>query len=311
MNQHPDRDQHACDVGHHPTRVGYDRQRRMLDSRPFFLEVAALIERLVGEPERVVHPNRFLFIDVPRRILDEDRRCVVAGRCRPEIVLLAHVLQAETVRLVESLRPQGQFEGLVPDADLVGLAAPRQQHADQIGANRLVADAVGQGDIGRGHVDLAVRIRAAARLFRLGEPFHSQPGRREILVTRRGRSQVRVLQHVPDLDAERKFRQVDRVVGLDHRPRNRRDTVFTRLRLVDHRQLECANVVDERGGLALFNVHLRFDRGHRDVQFVEHHQADPRMQQHDARSLAEDDPTPGHQCGRCDSPLGQLPEDSH
>ena len=283
----------------------------MLDSRPFFLEVAALIERLVGEPEWVVHPDRFLFIDVPRCILDEDRRRVVARRCRSEIVLFAHVLQAEMKRLVESLRPQGQFEGLVSDADLVGLMTHRQQHADQIGSDRLVAGAVGQGDIGCGHVDLAVRIRAAARLLRLGEPFHPQPGGREILVARRGRSQVRVVQYVPDLDAERKLGQIDRFVGLDHRPRNRRDTLFTRLRFVDHRQLERANVVDERGRLALFQVHLSFNRRQRDVQFVEHHQANPRMQQHDARSFAETHPAPGHQRGRRESPLGQLPEDSH
>ena len=94
------------------------------------------------------------------------------------------------------------------------------------------------------------------------------------------------------------------------RTRDHHDAILLRVALVGHSQFVGANVVDVAAGLALFEVHLRFDRRQRDVQFVVHHQGNARVQQHDPRPLLKDHPTSRQQRRTSERRLSQLPQNA-
>ena len=72
MRQHTDGDQHAGDVGHHPACIRNDRKRCSFTQ--FIALVVALVERFLGESQRIVHPDRFFLLsDISCCIVDKHR----------------------------------------------------------------------------------------------------------------------------------------------------------------------------------------------------------------------------------------------
>ena len=72
MCQHSDADKHATDIRHHPAGIGNYGKRRVLGSGTRVAVIAALIKGLIGEPQRVIHPDRLVFIDISSGIANVD-----------------------------------------------------------------------------------------------------------------------------------------------------------------------------------------------------------------------------------------------
>ena len=127
-------------------------------SAVFASVIAALIERFVGKSQRVVHPDGLFFIDAARRIGDGNRRGVTLGGTGPDVVFRTDIIQREAVVLVITLRTETEFVNLVAHAHGVGLTAHRQQHSDEVRAERLTIRARLERHIRSSHIDLAVGV---------------------------------------------------------------------------------------------------------------------------------------------------------
>ena len=105
MEEHSRHDDHASDVRNHPTRILHDRQRG--DLGPVAVpRIAALVKRLARVPQRVVHPDDGIAIDVAAFVDQADFRPVILRCRRADVMLGADIFQRDGVRLVDPLRPK-------------------------------------------------------------------------------------------------------------------------------------------------------------------------------------------------------------
>jgi len=313
MGLHPEPHEHAGHVRNHPTRVRHHLQSRHLDSRLRVHLVPALVERLAGVAQGVVHPDPHLPVDVVLRSDQAHVRRVVLGRRRADVVVPAHIDQVHRVRLVCVLEPQRQIVRLAADGNPLRQSQPL---GHQIRANRLAVAFAGQRDVGRGHVHLAATVGPTAGPYVLGHRAQPSPRRRGVLFPGLDPPQIRVLQVGGHLDDERQGRILDGLASFQAPQQSQTGNgqhIFFRGRKIriDDRQLGLANVLSEIHGLAFRDDQSLFDRKEADIDFAEHQQGQADVDQDHAAATLEQQNAARQHHGGGQAALNQLPQDPH
>ena len=103
---------------------------------------------------------------------------------------------------------------------------------------------------------------------------------------------------------------LNRFATQDHRFGHGNDSILLGIGHIADGQFKRSNVLNKTGPFPFHKIHLRFDSGQGDVQFVKHHQTNSAVEQDNAGTLAKHNPAANQQGERSNGCLCQLPQNS-